>query len=100
MDLIKKYKEIDAIICGDELISAGMIRALSKLNKNIPEDVAIISFDNQSIAQISYPMITTIDVDLFELGYQSAKMLFDQIEHHTTKKQGLLSTEIVERETT
>ncbi|MBG0762691.1 LacI family DNA-binding transcriptional regulator [Acholeplasma laidlawii] len=100
-DLFKKYPDIDAIICADELISIGVIKALSELGKSIPKDVSIISFDSSSIAQISYPAITTIDVDLFELGYQSAKILFEHIEHNGIKNKGLLiGTEIIERETT
>jgi DNA-binding LacI/PurR family transcriptional regulator len=100
-ELFKKHPDIDGIICGDEIISIGVIRALSELGKKIPEQVSLISFDNGQIAQLSFPSITTIDVDVFELGYQSAKLLFDQIEHTSLKNQGILiGTAIELRETT
>jgi LacI family transcriptional regulator len=100
-EILKKHPDVDGIICADEMISIGVIRALNEIKIKVPEQVSIISFDNGQIAQLSFPSITTIDVDVFELGYQSAKLLFDQIEHASNKNQGILiGTAIELRETT
>ncbi len=91
----------DAVICADNIISIGVIRAIQEAGLSIPEDIGIISFDNQQIAELSYPTITTVNVDVYELGYQSAKLLFELIENPQTRYQGLLiSTKIEEREST
>jgi len=92
---------IDAIICADDNLSFGAIKALNELNITIPDQVSLISFDNEYTAKLSYPEITTIKVDVFELGYQSAKLLFNQIETSVNKTQGvLISTEMNFRQTT
>ncbi len=91
----------NAVICADNTISIGAIRAIQEVGLSIPKDIGMISFDNVQIAELSYPTISTVNVDVFELGYQSAKLLFDLIENPHAKDQGLLvSTNIEERETT
>jgi len=99
--LLKSHPEIDGVLCGDELISVGVLKALSETGRNVPKDVALVSFDSAQIAEISYPSITTIDVDVFQLGYQCARLLFDLMGNPKAKDQGILvSTGIQYRETT
>ncbi len=91
----------DAIICADGELSYGVIKAIKEANLNIPEDFGLISYDDPKIAELSYPMISTVNVDVYEMGVQCAKLLFDQIENHQFKNQGILiSTSLYERETT
>jgi len=99
--LLKSHPDIDGILCGDELISIGVLRALNEAGKKIPDDIALISFDSAQIAELSYPSVTTIDVDVFQLGYQCARLLFDLMSDPNAKDQGILvSTGIQYRETT
>lgn len=99
--LLKSHPEIDGVICGDELLSVGVLKALGEAGKKVPEEVALVSFDSAQIAEISYPSITTIDVDVFQLGYQCARLLFDLMGNPEAKDQGILvSTGIQYRETT
>lgn len=91
----------DGVLCANDNLSVGVIKALKESDKDIPDDVAIISFDSRQVATLLSPEITTVDVDVFEMGYQSAKMLFELIDNDDSKDQGLLiSTTIVERSTT
>ena len=91
----------DSVICADNLISIGAIRAIQESGLSIPKDISVISFDNSQIAEMMYPAISTINVDVFELGLQSARLLFELIENPGTRDQELLiSTNVEERETT
>ena len=91
----------DSVICADNLMSIGAIRAIQESGLSIPKDISVISFDNSQIAEIMYPAISTINVDVFELGLQSAKLLFELIENPGTRFQEvLISTNVEERETT
>ncbi|MFA6620271.1 MAG: LacI family DNA-binding transcriptional regulator [Bacilli bacterium] len=99
--LLAKHPSIDGILCGDELLSIGAIKAIAEAEKHIPQDIALISFDSAQIAELSYPSITTIDVDVFQLGYQCARLLFELMNNPDSKDQGILvSTGIQYRETT
>lgn len=91
----------DAVICADNIMSIGVIKAIQEAGLSIPENIGIISFDNQQIAELSYPTITTVNVEVFELGFQSAELLFELIENPQTRDKGLLiSTKIEKREST
>lgn len=99
--LLESNSAPDAVICADNTISIGVIRAIQEKGLSIPKDIGIISFDTNQVAELLYPTVSTVNVNLFELGYQSAKILFEHIENNHTLDQGLLiSTNIETRETT
>ncbi len=99
--LLKDVSHVDAILCGDDNLCVGAIKAIKEMDMKIPKDITLISFDNEYIAKLSYPEISTINVDMYALGYQSAKLLFDQIDQNILKKQNvLIDTKMVLRETT
>lgn len=59
--LIGQNPQITAIITPDDITCIGVIDALRQLNKKIPEDIALCSFDDTDISRILYPSVTTID---------------------------------------
>jgi len=100
-ELLSNSDYPDSVICADNLMSVGAIRAIQESGLSIPKDISLISFDNSQIAEITYPTISTINVDVLELGLQSAKLLFEIIENPGTRYQEILiSTNVEERETT
>ncbi len=99
-ELLNLPNRPDAIICSNEIMSIGCLRAIQEKNLNVPEDIGIISFDNDQIAELAYPMITTVNIDVYELGVQSAKLLFEIIDKDINSyQQVMISTTIKERET-
>lgn len=59
----------DAIFCGSDEIARGAIDALRDLGLSVPRDVAVIGFDNwEVVAKQTRPPLTTIDMELKELG--------------------------------
>ncbi len=62
----------------NDLIAAGAIKAFKEAGKRIPEDIAIVGFDNIPISQILD--LTTINVPKEYMGKLAAKRLFDRIQ--------------------
>lgn len=62
----------------NDLIAAGAIRAFREAGKKVPEDIAIVGFDNIPISQILD--LTTINVPKEYMGKLSARRLFDRIQ--------------------
>lgn len=90
----------DSIICSNELMSIGAIRAISEMGFSIPNEIGMISFDSERIAELSYPEITTINADIFKLGLKACELLFEAIdETEQTITNVMIPTTIVERET-
>ncbi|MED4130073.1 LacI family DNA-binding transcriptional regulator [Shouchella miscanthi] len=65
----------DAIITGSDEIAAGIIAEAKIKNVRIPEDLAVVGFDNQPTATLLEPQLTTIHQPTFEMGKQTMEML-------------------------
>lgn len=62
----------DAVFCGNDQIARGLIDALSLTGIRVPEDVAVVGFDNWELfAQATRPPLTTIDMGLTDLGREA-----------------------------
>ncbi|MDX0951544.1 LacI family DNA-binding transcriptional regulator [Sinorhizobium medicae] len=65
-------KQPDAIFCGSDEIARGVIDALRDLDLSVPNDVAVVGFDNwEVISRQTRPPLTTVDMELKELGRQA-----------------------------
>ncbi len=79
--LLARQPKLDAIFCGSDQIARGAVDALRDLGVRVPDDVAVVGFDNwQIIAAATRPPLTTIDMNLHELGRQAGFRLLDMIE--------------------
>ena len=91
----------DAVICSDDRLALGALRAARQLGLRVPEQFGIISCDNTPLTELAETPITSVDVDTFALGVQAAQILIEQIEDpQTSLRQILLSTKLIERAST
>jgi LacI family transcriptional regulator len=67
----------DAIFCANDLMALGCFDALRELGRRIPEDVAVIGFDDRDIAQTMRPPLTTLLLPHREMGAIAASILIE-----------------------
>jgi Transcriptional regulators len=79
MELLEEEQLPDAIICEDNLIAVGVVKALTRKEKKIPEDIALVSFDDFPLSRMIEPLLTVIDIDVFDMGNQAATILVRKI---------------------
>ena len=70
-----------AIFAANDLMALGAIYAIQELGLRVPEDVAIVGYDNREITSISRPTITTVVLPCYEMGETSAQMLLRRLEN-------------------
>ena len=76
--LLKQDASIDAIFCGSDQLARGAIEALHELGASVPDDVAIVGFDNwEPIACGTRPALTTVDMNLEAVGKYVGQCLLD-----------------------
>lgn len=68
-----------AIIVGDDMHALPLQTMLSQMGFSLPEDCSLVSFNNLSFAEMLNPPLTSVDIDIFTLGYQAAKSLIEKI---------------------
>ncbi len=67
----------DAIFCANDLMAVGCFDALHEMGCKIPDEVAVIGFDDRDIAQHLHPPLTTLVLPQREMGAIAAEMLID-----------------------
>jgi LacI family transcriptional regulator len=68
----------DAIFCANDMMALGCYDALRELGLRIPQDVAVIGFDDREIAQFMRPALTTLILPHYEMGAIAAEILIDR----------------------
>ncbi|MGP4101047.1 substrate-binding domain-containing protein, partial [Nonomuraea sp. KM90] len=72
--------EFDAVFCGSDQIARGVAEALRSVGRRVPQDVALVGFDNWGVmTEASQPPLTSVDMDLEGLGRVAAEMLLAAI---------------------
>ena len=98
---VRQAPDVDAIFCGSDQIARGVSEALRELGRRVPDDVALVGFDNWTvIAEASRPPLTTIDMNLTEVGRTAARLLLAAIDGHTAHGTHLVPCQLVAREPT
>lgn len=99
LELLEQKEELaECYFADNDLIAIGAIKALKLRGYKIPDDIAIIGFDNISESRIIEPSLTTVDIPRQFMGRTAARQLIYQIENpipHTVKIQ--VSTKLVRR---
>lgn len=91
--------EPDAIFTASDAMSMGALRAAREAGKRIPEDIAVVGFDDMPFAARADPPLTTVRQPIQSLGSLAAETLIDMIEHEgdSYTRRILLPTELIIR---
>jgi len=89
--------EIDAIFAGDDTAAMAAIVSLQNAGKRVPEDVAVVGFNNDTLSEYINPPLTTVHAPTGEVGRMAAKQLFHLIRGEPTEGLTLFKTEIIVR---
>ena len=66
----------DAVFCGNDQIARGAIEALCESGRRVPEDVAVVGFDNWDVmVEAARPRLTSVDMNLEALGAAAGEAL-------------------------
>ena len=90
-----------ALFCTNDTIAAGAMKAAVRMGLRIPEDVAVVGFDDSYISRVVEPGMTTVRIDGERMGRIAAQKLFDLIEGKPVDEHIIqISTELIVRGTT
>jgi LacI family transcriptional regulator len=98
-DFLSNGKRVpfDAVFAGDDDAAIGVLRALHKHNYRIPEDVAVVGFDDLGFASFLNPPLTTVRAPTESVGRIATEKLFALLENQPLNEGVVLPTEIIFR---
>ncbi len=69
-----------AVLASNDESALGAMQALKEARLQVPQDVAIIGFDDRPESAVQKPALTSVAVPLFEMGYRAVEQLLRQIQ--------------------
>ncbi|MFI6565996.1 LacI family DNA-binding transcriptional regulator [Streptomyces sp. NPDC050534] len=98
-ELLERHPEIDAVLAASDTTAAGALHTLRAAGRRVPEDVAVIGFDDFPLAQRTEPRLTTVRQPLEEMGRAMIRLLLEEMEEPSVAwRHVILRTELVVRE--
>ncbi|WP_327183310.1 LacI family DNA-binding transcriptional regulator [Streptomyces sp. NBC_01334] len=74
--LLDRHPDLDAVFVASDLMASGALQTLRERGRRVPEDVAVVGFDDlTSIAETTDPPLTTVHQDIEEMGRLMARLL-------------------------
>jgi len=95
--LLSLKEAVDAIFCASDLIAIGVIKALRKHNLKVPEDIAVVGYDNIPLAEFIRPPLTTVQQDTNLAGEVLVNSLLSRIAEEDVKAT-MLPAELIIRD--
>jgi DNA-binding LacI/PurR family transcriptional regulator len=77
--LIERRPDLDAVFVASDLMAAGALRVLREAGRRVPEDVAVVGFEDSTVARQTDPPLTTVHQPVEEMGRQMARLLVARI---------------------
>lgn len=98
-DLLDRAPGIDAVFVASDVMAAGALTELRERGRRVPDDVAVIGFDDSVIARHTTPALTSVRQPIEAIGRSITRLLLEEIaEPSTAHRQLLLPTTLVVRD--
>jgi len=82
-DLLAAGVEFDAVFALNDSLGVGVLRALGKAGCRVPDDVAVIGFDNIADGRFTIPSLSSVDPGRIEIAQTAVAMLVERIDTRT-----------------
>ncbi|CAM5466905.1 LacI family DNA-binding transcriptional regulator [Streptomyces fumanus] len=97
--LIERHPELDAVFAASDSMAAGALTALLAAGRRVPQDVAVIGFDDFLLAEHTEPRLTTVRQPVEEIGRAMVRLLLEEMEDSAAAwRHVILRTELVVRD--
>ncbi|GAA1361085.1 LacI family DNA-binding transcriptional regulator [Streptomyces beijiangensis] len=99
-ELLDRHPDLDAVFAGNDLMAKGALRVLQERGRRIPEDVAVVGFDDMaSVVETTTPLLTTVRQDIEEMGRLMVRLLISGLDRGEgpTPDSVIMETELVRR---
>jgi len=102
LEALRSKRKMDAIFAWDDRLAIGVVKALLESGVRIPQDIAVVGYDDIEISAYLYPPLTTVQQPTFQIGERATRILLDKLESgsDTDVLQIVLKPKLIVRGTT
>ena len=88
--LLARRPDIDAVFAASDMMAAGALQALRESGRRVPDDVAVVGFDDAPIASLTLPPLTTLRQPLDEMTRAAAELLVSRLGNGASKPEAVI----------
>lgn len=77
--LLKLEQRPDSVICANNYLAVGAMNALRKHGVSVPGEIGLVTFDAYPFSRITEPRMTTVDIDVYDMGKQAGEIILRKI---------------------
>ncbi|HOL09585.1 MAG TPA: substrate-binding domain-containing protein [Bacillota bacterium] len=97
--LLLRQKKIDVVVAANDEMAIGALYELNSKNIQVPDDIAVVGFDNVEVSAFSSPQLTTVEQPLYDLGVKAMDTIIDLINNkNEVPQKAFVPTKMVLRE--
>ena len=95
--LARPGRPVDAVFAASDLMAAGALRALRAAGRRVPDDVAVVGFEDSAVARYAQPPLTTVRQPIEEMGRQATRLLLAKVAGQAGGMHLVLDVELIVR---
>src|SRR4051794_13088596 len=97
--LLARHEDLDAVFAANDSMAVGALRALRDTGRTVPDDVAVVGFDDSPLSRVTEPLLSTVRQPVDGMGRAMAEMLLGLIAggDGDVRHRAVLPTELVVR---
>ena len=97
-DLLLRHPSVDGIYAINDRIAVGVMGAVHSLKKKIPEDIAVVGFNNEPINPLLNPPLSSVCQPAAEMGREAGQLLLDHLQAAAFRpEKRILDTQLIVR---
>jgi DNA-binding LacI/PurR family transcriptional regulator len=79
-ELLDRHPDLDGIAVASDLMAAGALRVLAEAGRRVPDDVAVVGYDDLGVAERTSPPLTTVRQPIVEMAERATRLLLEQMD--------------------
>jgi DNA-binding LacI/PurR family transcriptional regulator len=96
--LLAANPDLDAVFCASDLMAVGALAVLQATGRRVPEDVALVGYDDAPIALTTRPTLSSVRQPIEEMGREMVNLLAENVEQvDRVPRRIVLATELIRR---
>ncbi|MFE7388478.1 LacI family DNA-binding transcriptional regulator [Streptomyces sp. NPDC057582] len=98
-ELLAHHPDLDAVFASNDLMASGALRVLGEHGRRVPEDVALVGFDDmEQVAEATDPPLTTVRQDVEGMGRLMVRLLMQRLDDEGEEPDSVITpTELIKR---
>jgi len=97
--LLSEGKHFDGAFCMNDLVALGVMKAIKEEGLKVPEDVAVVGFDDdKQLCEVTVPSLSSVRQPVEMMGETAGKAIIELINGHSNAKKIIFSPSLIVRD--